>query len=181
MTIEDYGYDGGGGGMDAPDLDRGGGSFANFKAAMGRKVGPFSIGAWILVVGGGLMLAWSIRNLGAKRTDAGEERPATSDLYDSDVTDVGGASGPGGAPYEPWTYYGSGVGGSEDDPLHVIVEIPTPVVPPPTQPAIKPCMYVPSNPGLPPWRKQTTPGRYYAAKAHKIMVVKANGKAHCQK
>lgn len=177
MTAYDYGPDAGGGDYlpDAPDR---GGGWSDLKAALGKRLGPFTIGAWLLVVGGGVALAWSIRNLGAKQTDAGEARPQQTDPY---ADSYQGSAYDGTGAYEPWTYYGTYVGSSEDNPLYVVSVGEQEVNPPATSPPPRPCMYVPTNPGLPRWRHQTEPGRYYAPKAFKIMVVTREGKVHCQK
>lgn len=76
---------------------------ADLQSTLGKQIGPLPLGAWVIVVGGGLAYAVYTRRQNA--TNTGE-------VFDNTSTDPGvGAGGLGGTIYQPTT--GTQIGGTQ--------------------------------------------------------------------
>lgn len=80
----------------------------DFKAAMGKKLGPLPVGVWILAVGGGLMLTYYMRGRG------GSEAPPTEEETTAAAAGTGTGSWPYGVPNGVGQWGGNNGGGQED-------------------------------------------------------------------
>lgn len=111
--------------MTPPELPHPGHALHQAHGGLGKQLGPFPVGVWLLIIVGGLGIAWYSRNHAS--TPAASDPLAGASPSPADLTS-GGLDSSGGA-----GQLGDGTGsGSDGQPPQIVIVVPPPPAPHPT-------------------------------------------------